>query len=404
MRKILLSLMAVFMAVPAFAIEFTSGEFKANIYGNAYVDAFYGYKNDGDKGSHSLSSQSLVGSSNLGITLSYGNISGTFEAGLGDPVRKYFMTYNIGGQEDHFLVLGRDTTIAAYSFGAVTYDFGSLNDFGTLADKRRLQIRYGIKGFELAVVLPNLGYSNGTDTGYQLGVTDSVTVMVPDPDKPGQMKEETHEINQVQQFQMLPRVELAYTYASEALEFKVFGAYGAYLFQDKFDDAGMPANMNVKSSDDLVLHSYNIGFGGQANFGASFLQFTGWYGNNLDLMDAVGTVSHTLVVKNDLQKQKLTRTITVDNENVQSAGVAIGIGHTFAEKYTPAIGVGYTLNFGDGYDHIDDSLGAYLNCAIQINDWFSITPEVAYYDLMQDKAGNKEGYEVLAGAVATLSF
>lgn len=387
MRKILLSLMAVFMAVPAFAIEFTSGEFKANIYGNAYVDAFYGYKNDGDKGSHSLSSQSLVGSSNLGITLSYGNISGTFEAGLGDPVRKYFMTYNIGGQEDHFLVLGRDTTIAAYSFGAVTYDFGSLNDFGTLADKRRLQIRYGIKGFELAVVLPNLGYSNGTDTGYGLGLYDGKNI-----DK------------NVNPFQMLPRVELAYTYATDALEFKVFGAYGAYMYEDAAEQ---------NTADDLVLHSYNVGFGGQANFGASFLQFTGWYGNNLDLMDAMGNYHERKVIKhgnalgvfrivkvNGEDKPDMSKTV----ENIQSAGVAIGLGHTFAEKYTPAIGVGYTLNFGDGYDHIDDSLGAYLNCAIQINDWFSITPEVAYYDLMQDSAGNKEGYEVLAGAVATLSF
>lgn len=387
MRKILLSLMAVFMAVPAFAIEFTSGEFKANIYGNAYVDAFYGYNNDGDKGSHSLSSQSLVGSSNLGITLSYGNISGTFEAGLGDPVRKYFMTYNIGGQEDHFVVLGRDTTIAAYSFGAVTHDFGSLNDFGTLADNRRLQIRYGIKGFELAVVLPNLGYSSGTDTGYGLG------------------QYEDKNINKdVNPFQMLPRVELAYTYASEALEFKVFGAYGAYMYEDSSE---------VNKADDLVLHAYNVGFGGQANFGASFLQFTGWYGNNLDLMDAMGNYHERKVIKhgnalgvfkivnvNGEDKPDISKTV----ENIQSAGVAIGLGHTFAEKYTPAIGVGYTLNFGDGYDHIDDSLGAYLNCAIQINDWFSITPEVAYYDNMNDSAGNKEGYEVLAGAVATLSF
>lgn len=377
MRKILLSLMAVFMAVPAFAIEFTSGEFKANIYGNAYVDAFYGYKNKSDKGSHSLSSQSLVGSSNLGITLSYGNISGTFEAGLGDPVRKYFMTYNIGGQEDHFVVLGRDTTIAAYSFGAVTHDFGSLNDFGTLADNRRLQIRYGIKGFELAVVLPNLGYSSGTDTGYKLGINSA----------------------DVEQFQMLPRVELAYTYATDALEFKVFGAYGAYLFQDTAEQ---------NTADDLVLNAYNVGFGGQANFGASFLQFTAWYGNNLDLMDAMGNYHERKVgIKTTLNSPKRELVLFDGSEeatNIQSAGVAVGLGHTFAEKYTPAIGVGYTVNFGDGYGRADGSLGAYLNCAIQINDWFSITPEVAYYDNMNDSAGNKEGYEVLAGAVATLSF
>ena len=90
----------------------------------------------------------------------YGNVSATFEAGLGDPVRKYFLTYRIGGSEDHYLVVGRDTTIAAYSFGMVSNDFQALNDLGTLADNRRLQIRYGgLMVLELAVIIPSLRWS-----------------------------------------------------------------------------------------------------------------------------------------------------------------------------------------------------------------------------------------------------
>ena len=385
MKKVLFSLIMALLAVPAFAVEFESGEFKANIYGEIYGDAFYTYSESNGESSNSFGSQAFVGSSLLGIELSYGNVSATFEAGLGDPVRKYFLTYRIGGSEDHYVVIGRDTTIAAYSFGMVSNDFQALNDLGTLADNRRLQIRYGLNGFELAVVIPSLGGSwnadNTDDTGYKLSEVNETT------------KEPLYT-----PFNVLPRVELAYTYATDALEFKVFGAYGAYMYSN-----------NSKIASDKVFHSYNIGFGGQANFGNSFLQFTGWYGANLDLMDALGNYKSRVVsIKNNKFSMFLPNengnATTTQAENIQSAGAAIGIGHTFNEKYTPQIGVGYTLNFGDGYEKMDDSLGAYLNCVIQINDWFAITPEIAYINKMQDSIGAKEGFDFIAGAMASVVF
>ena len=384
MKKVLFSLIMALAAVPVFAVEFESGDFKANIYGEIYGDAFYTYSESYGESSNSFGSQAFVGSSLLGIELSYGNVSATFEAGLGDPVRKYFLTYRIGGSEDHYLVVGRDTTIAAYSFGMVSNDFQALNDLGTLADNRRLQIRYGLNGFELAVVIPSLGGSwnadNTDDTGYKLSdVNETTNEALSTP------------------FNVLPRVELAYTYTNDTLEFKVFGAYGAYMYSD-----------NSHAFSDKVFHSYNVGFGGQANFGNSFLQFTGWYGANLDLMDALSNYKSRVV---SIQNNKFSMflldengTTTTQAENIQSAGVAIGLGHTFNEKYTPQIGVGYTLNFGDGYEKMDDSLGAYLNCVIQINDWFAITPEIAYINKMQDSAGEKEGYDFIAGAMASVVF
>jgi len=384
MKKVLFSLIMALAAVPVFAVEFESGDFKANIYGEIYGDAFYTYSESYGESSNSFGSQAFVGSSLLGIELSYGNVSATFEAGLGDPVRKYFLTYRIGGSEDHYLVVGRDTTIAAYSFGMVSNDFQALNDLGTLADNRRLQIRYGLNGFELAVVIPSLGGSwnadNTDDTGYKLSdVNETTNEALSTP------------------FNVLPRVELAYTYTNDTLEFKVFGAYGAYMYSD-----------NSHAFSDKVFHSYNVGFGGQANFGNSFLQFTGWYGANLDLMDALSNYKSRVV---SIQNNKFSMflldengTTTTQAENIQSAGVAIGLGHTFNEKYTPQIGVGYTLNFGDGYEKMDDSLGAYLNCVIQINDWFAITPEIAYINKMQDSSGAQEGYDFIAGAMASVVF
>ena len=41
---------------------------------------------------------------------------------------------------------------------------------------------------------------------------------------------------------------------------------------------------------------------------------------------------------------------------------------------------------------------------IQINDWFAITPEIAYINKMQDSAGEKEGYDFIAGVMASVIF
>lgn len=381
MKKVLFLLIMVLISVPAFAVEFENGDFKANIYGEIYGDAFYFNNHSSDTVTNTFSSQAFVGSSLLGVELSYGNVTGTFEAGLGDPVRRFFMTYRFGGNENHYIVVGRDTTIAAYSFGMVSNDLQSLNDLGTLADNRRLQIRYGINGFELAVIIPSLGggwnSDNTDDTGYKLSVSDTEGNALYTP------------------FNVLPRLELAYTYTNDSLEFKVFGAYGAYMYSD-----------NNKVSSDKVFHSYNIGFGGQADFGNSFLQFTGWYGMNLDLMDSLANYKGRVVAL-DTNTNKLSMFLDdgiTKAENIQSAGIALGLGHTFNDIFTPQIGVGYTVNFGDGYAQMDDALGTYLNCIFQITDWFSITPEVAYIDYMQDSSGSKEGYEIRAGAVAAVVF
>lgn len=384
MKKLLFLFLFILTFQPLYAVEFTNGDFKANVFGEIYADGFY-YGESGSPFTHSFEARAFTGTSNIGVTMSYKNVSGTFEAGLADPVRRFFLTYNFGGNEDHYLLVGKDAIIAAYTVGQVSNDIGGLSDFGAITDAtRRYQIRYGIKGFELAVIIPSLGgvwspdYSD--DTGYKLGI-----------DKDGNK-------TSYQPFMVIPRLELAYTYANDSLEFKVFGSYGAYLYED---------SNNIAK--DKVFHSYHIGIGGQANFGNSFLQYTAWYGNNIDLTDGLTTAkSRAVGVSNGKISMFLTdadgNITSTQAENIQAAGVAIGIGHTFNDKITPQAGVGYLVNFGDGYNKIDDRLGVYLNCIIKINDWFSVIPEIAYMDYMQDSFGSKEGYSIIAGAVALLSF
>lgn len=402
MKKLFLSFLISLSSIPALAVEFENGEFKANIYGEIYADAFYSYGGDGYDlglggltfGNHqnAFGSQAFAGSSLLGVELTYKDVTGTFEAGLSDPVRRFLLTYRIKGDEDHYLVFGRDTTIAAYSFGQVSNDIQALNDYGTLADNRRLQVRYGIKGFELAVIIPSLG------GGWNSGNTDDIGYTMEVSDNDGNPMDDVS--NGV--FMVLPRVEAAYTYTNDNFEFKVFGAYGAYMYdaQEYYtDDDNNAVFTGVSNGKRTVAHSFNIGIGGQADFGNSFLQFTGWYGMNLNLMTALENYSNILTMtKNVNGLYELTM-----NE-VHSAGAAIGFGHTIADRYTPQAGIGWTANFGPGYSQADDSLGAYINCVININDWFSITPEIAYLNNLKDGNGDSEGYSIVAGVQALLTF
>ncbi len=374
MKKFIFLVLIMLISVPAFAVEYKNGEFTAKVYGELYADGFYSYENDGTIGKHNFGSKSFIGSSLLGAEISYENVSGVFEASLADPVKNFYLNYNFGGKDDHYLLIGKDEIIAAYTFGQVSNDIGGLSDYGTLTDAtRRLQLRYGIKGFEMAIIIPSLGggwsaeYTD--DTGYKLGN------------------------ERFQPFNVIPRLELAYTYSNDIIEIKTFGSYGAYLYRD-----------NTEAASDKVFHSYHIGVGGQANFGNSFLQFTAWYGANLDLIDALSTYkSRSVGVGNDGKISMFLEDGT-KAENIQSAGAAIGIGHTFIDKITPQIGVGYTANFGDGYGRADNRIGTYLNCIFQINEWFAITPEVAYMNYLYDSHGNGKGYDIIAGALASLIF
>lgn len=370
------------MGRSVYATEIENGEFKVTFFGEIYGDFFYSagsYYNENsllessfvsNNMTHSFGSQAFIGSSLLGFEMAYKNVSSTFEFNPNDPVQRFFITYKVNNSDENYFVIGRDSTTAYYSFGQVSNDLGALNDYGSLTDNYRFQARYGYKGFEIALILPSAGggwnSENIDDAGYR-EYSDNVTVM------------ET-----VKPFMVLPRLEAAYSYVDDRLELKLFGSYGAYLYQD------------TVTKKELLVNSFSAGVGGQVNFGNSFLQFTGWYGLNMALTDAVTNYS------NVLSKDDTNGDLSMNE--VFSAGGAIGIGHIFNDKYTLQLGAGYTANFGPGYITADDSLGAYLNCIVQITDWFSVTPEIAFMDNLNDGSGQKEGYVITAGVLAALSF
>ena len=395
MKKLLLSCVIALLAVPAFAVEFTSGDFKANIYGNIYADGFYTYSSDKaeplfsslsmSNGKHSFGSYAFVGSSNFGVTMSYQNVSGTIEAGLGDPVRKFYLKYNIGGRADHYILAGRDNNIAFYNYGQMSNDGQCMIDYGTLANKRRLQLRYGISGFEMAIIIPQIGFGSGDDKAY----TDNNGNNVDDTIKSSDYM-----------FNYLPRLELAYTITQDTFNFKVFGSYGAYMYYNN------SASANIDSFN-KTAHMFYIGFGGQANIGNSFLNYVGYFGQNMYLNNAQGDY-RTGFSKSALNPISLVSSngkYTIDINDIYSAGGSLGYGYSALDgKLVSQIGIGYSASFADHYVNADQNIGAFLNTQYFVTDWFSIIPEIALLYNIDGANGENRGFSIVAGLVFALNF
>lgn len=395
MKKLLLSCVIALLAVPAFAVEFTSGDFKANIYGNIYADGFYTYSSDKaeplfsslsmSNGKHSFGSYAFVGSSNFGVTMSYQNVSGTIEAGLGDPVRKFYLKYNIGGRADHYILAGRDNNIAFYNYGQMSNDGQCMIDYGTLANKRRLQLRYGISGFEMAIIIPQIGFGSGDDKAYTNNNGNNVDDTIKSSDY---------------MFNYLPRLELAYTITQDTFNFKVFGSYGAYMYYNN------SASANIDSFN-KTAHMFYIGFGGQANIGNSFLNYVGYFGQNMYLNNAQGDY-RTGFSKSDLNPISLVSSngkYTIDINDIYSAGGSLGYGYSALDgKLVSQIGIGYSASFADHYVNADQNIGAFLNTQYFVTDWFSIIPEIALLYNIDGANGENQGFSIVAGLVFALNF
>ena len=401
MKKLLLSCMIALFAVPAFAVEFTSGDFKASIYGNIYADGFYTYSSKEatpifsslqmSDGQHSFGSYAFVGSSNFGVTMSYQNISGTIEAGLGDPVRKFYLKYNINGKADHYILAGRDNNIAFYNYGQMSNDGQCMIDYGALANKRRLQLRYGIGGFEMAIIMPQIGFGSGDDKAY----TDKLI----DTDVNG--NELYSMATSDYMFNYLPRLELAYTIANDNFNFKVFGSYGAYMY---YNDT---ASANLDSFN-KTAHMFYVGFGGSANFGNSFLNYVGYFGQNMYLSNAQGDYrtgfSNSALNPVSLAASSTGR-YTIEINDIYSAGGSLGYGYKALDgKLVSQIGLGYSASFADHYVNADQNIGAFINTQYFVTDWFSIIPEVALLYNIDGANGQSQGYSIVAGLVAALNF
>ena len=95
---------------------------------------------------------------------------------------------------------------------------------------------------------------------------------------------------------------------------------------------------------------------------------------------------------------------TINVTNIHSFGVAAGFKYDYNKYITTQTGLGYTFNYSETYDSIDDALGAYLNVQIKVNKYFSIIPELSLFNNMQSNTKQSEGYSFMAGILMLLQI
>lgn len=355
--------------------------FSLKFYGELYTDIYYGYSNkqnnlpflwwEGD--SQGIASSSFFIDSNFGIKTKYNNISANFEIGFNDIFRKYFVQYDFQDKYQQSLIIGKDTNLTYYELGQVLNGKQGLNNYGTLADNKRLQIKYQNKyhKYVIALIFPFLGtndlldYSN--DNGY-FAVGTNIGF---------------------QGFAGIPRIEAAYYLDQiDKLHVKIFTGYGAYVYQD---------NNNNKN---IIGHSAVLGMGGKYEFiKNAYLDFTAWGGINLYLSSMLTSDTYNPVI--GYTRDQFNHVIYNEHfgiDNIYSVGGAFSFSYALNYKdyeIIPQIGIGINYSANKILNNI--SSGIFINTVFKINSFISIVPEISYeYD---------NGYStILAGVNAKYSF
>lgn len=251
----------------------------------------------------------------------------------------------------------------------------------------------------MAIIIPQIGFGSGDDKAYidsfgykyNTGEIDGAGNPVY---ADGSIKSSDY------MFNYLPRLELAYTIAQDTFNFKVFGSYGAYMY---YNDS---ASQNIDSFN-KTAHMFYIGFGGQANLGNSFLNYVGYFGQNMYLNNAQGDyrTGFSKSALNPISFVSSNGKYTIDINDIYSAGGSLGYGYSALDgKLVSQIGIGYSASFADHYVNADQNIGAFLNTQYFVTDWFSIIPEIALLYNIDGANGENQGFSIVAGLVAALNF
>lgn len=393
MKKVFLTLFAVLMAVPAFAIEiYNNGDNTVEIYGHIHGYVGYGMgmnggsdDNNGVKTtydpmySHNML-YGLQGNSRVGTRVKAGNFSGQFELGANEQTLRSSATNTIGfrqawgaytfGNGSRLLVGKTDTPTAMGGFISSFYDTdGGLNGFGgSPTGFRRFQVQYSIAGLTLSLI-----EDDASDTTMEY--YDPATSLT--------------EYYFIDNAQYTPRAGLSYVYQSESLLAKIAATYTAvngYALSD-------PTNIN-STKKWTNLHAFGVTLGVKPTFGNMYLSVHARYGMNEDVYGEGGTYineglyAHTNMSKWDGTGWTATTTSANDGSfnNVHRAAAALEFGIKATENFTAIIGGGYQATIpeiesvaGVKQSFLIHSYAVFLQGQYRLSPNFALVPEVAWF-------------------------
>lgn len=359
MKKVLLTLIAVLMAVPAFAIEvYNNGEdTSVDIYGT--LRGYIGYGHGVDGVSDTTDDNflyGLQGNSRIGVRLKVGNFSGQVELGAVEAtlygrstgsnvgLRQAWGAYSFGNAGA--LLAGKtDTPTAMSGFISDIMDTdGGLNGFGgSPTGVRRFQIQYNVAGLSIALIENDMAYGPGVSYGYTDGG------------------------------ETIPRLGLSYTYKNPSLLVKVAATYSA-----------LNGTINAPVSDTrwATVHAFGVALGLKPTFmdGKMWLSVLARYGMNEELYGEAKTVyngglmSHSTITITGLVGVQADGTV----DNVQRAAVALELGYNVNDMIAVIVGGGYQHSMIDSYTYDIGSYAVFLQAPIKISGNFALIPQFTY--------------------------
>ena len=400
MRKVLLTLFAVLMAVPAFAIEvYNNGnDTTVDIYGTLRGYVGYGWAEQGsvDATGSSVTSVNgdnmmygLQGNSRVGVRFKVGQFSGNVELGANEPtlqnsggntigLRHAWGAYDfgVGGK----LLVGKTSTpteMGGWSSDVFDND-GGLNGFGgNPTGDRRFQVQWALAGFQIALVHdqnPNkiTGFTNRSST-----LTGQAYI---------------------------PRLSVAYNgdydFDSVKLKFKLGATYTAVNGRiggqiqtgtNNNDPVYTPVQVNDGSRWDTI-HAFKIVAGIRPTFlgGKLWVSAQGAYGQNTDVFNqakigmSFGAYSSSDALSDIGQARS--------SYDVELGSIMAEVGYKITDMFGVVVGGGYqranimgksnytsASALGDITTGVD-SYALYFQFPITVNQYLSFHPQVTWYE------------------------
>ena len=385
MKKVLLTLIAVLMAVPAFAIEvYNNGsDTTVDIYGTIRGYVGYGWaENSATANGVTTTSVNgddmmygLQGNSRLGVRFKVGQFSGNVEIGANEPTLTN--SYSQGGSGIGFrhawgaydfgaggkLLVGKTSTpteMGGWSSDVFDND-GGLNGFGgNPTGDRRFQVQYSIAGFQIALV-------HDDNPSLTTGFADRSTTLT------GQA--------------YIPRLSAAYNgnydFNSVKLKFKLGATYTAV--NGALTD---PTVVNDNSRWDTI-HAFKIVAGIRPTFlgGKLWVSAQGAYGQNTDVFNQ-GKVGYST---GGFATASFTAPISGDRNsyNIEYGGLMAEVGYKITDMLGVVLGGGYQRTNYIGKSQYTattgmlygvDSYAVYFQVPITVNKYLSFHPQVTWYE------------------------
>lgn len=385
MKKVLLTLIAVLMAVPAFAIEvYNNGEdTSVDVYGTVRGYVGYGHAFNANENDNFL--YGVQGNSRIGVKLKVGSFSGQVELGaneqtvlgvsIGNAVglRQAWGAYSFGNAGT--LLAGKtDTPTSMSGFSSDIMDTdGGLNGFGgTTTSTRRFQIAYQVMGLNIAIVENDMranissleaanGYSDGGD--------------------------------------VIPRIAISYTFKNPSLMAKVGATYSALN-----GSLTSPTDPDTRWA---TIHAFGIVAGVKPTFmdGRMWLSIMARFGMNEHLYGEAKTVAN-----NGLQAHSAfgtASTIVGDDGtvyNVTRLAAVVELGYKANDYIAAILGAGYQYTTLDtsAFPNDINSYAIYLQAPYTVSKNFALIPQLSWFSSTQ--AGGAEQNAVVLMMQARFTF